>query len=410
MDLTRRLLALLLLASLTAASWVQALPPAIFEPPLEVRGQLVGELRLWTIPATGAFVAFKAPTPLGSSVTWILPNADGSSGQGLKTDGAGTLGWGAFGLAGTCVNSFVRALSVTVTPTCAQVDLTLDVTGLLPDANLAIAYSGVGACPRGQAVTTLTRATAPTCAAIPLATVIPTPGALLLGASTFPPGRWTTLAPPPFGDGALLMLQASVPTWKLRGVPGQRLVMVGNFPTWVSVPGVVLLPLNGADLPDASGSDNAPPTPVKYVSTGTQTTNAPKVTQTLWDFADATRTTILYTFILPADYASGALIRLKWRATANTSGVVTWACGQASTVERSTDDRALVSDAVVTVNSTAPGTLGQVVEATVGLTGTNLSASRKATLWCGRDGSNAGDTFTDTARLLALSFEYVRSN
>lgn len=39
------------------------------------------------------WVAFQAPTTVSSNVTWTLPNADGSSGQFLSTDGAGTLSW-----------------------------------------------------------------------------------------------------------------------------------------------------------------------------------------------------------------------------------------------------------------------------------------------------------------------------
>jgi hypothetical protein len=36
-------------------------------------------------------VSFKAPDSIASDVTWVLPSADGTSGQFLKTDGAGTL-------------------------------------------------------------------------------------------------------------------------------------------------------------------------------------------------------------------------------------------------------------------------------------------------------------------------------
>ncbi|MBL8000254.1 MAG: hypothetical protein JNL32_16645, partial [Candidatus Kapabacteria bacterium] len=39
------------------------------------------------------FVGFKAPNTIATSVTWTLPNADGTSGQVLRTDGAGNLSW-----------------------------------------------------------------------------------------------------------------------------------------------------------------------------------------------------------------------------------------------------------------------------------------------------------------------------
>ena len=39
------------------------------------------------------FVGFKAPASIANNVTWILPNADGGSGNSLVTDGAGNLSW-----------------------------------------------------------------------------------------------------------------------------------------------------------------------------------------------------------------------------------------------------------------------------------------------------------------------------
>ena len=39
------------------------------------------------------WVAFQAPATVSSNVTWTLPDADGSDGQVLKTDGSGALDW-----------------------------------------------------------------------------------------------------------------------------------------------------------------------------------------------------------------------------------------------------------------------------------------------------------------------------
>lgn len=39
------------------------------------------------------WVAFQAPATVSSNVTWTLPNADGTSGQVLSTNGTGTLSW-----------------------------------------------------------------------------------------------------------------------------------------------------------------------------------------------------------------------------------------------------------------------------------------------------------------------------
>ena len=43
----------------------------------------------------GQYVAFEAPATVSSSQVWVLPSADGSDGHALKTDGSGTLTWGA---------------------------------------------------------------------------------------------------------------------------------------------------------------------------------------------------------------------------------------------------------------------------------------------------------------------------
>jgi len=42
------------------------------------------------------WVAFQAPATVSSNVTWTLPNADGTSGQAISTDGSGTLSWSAY--------------------------------------------------------------------------------------------------------------------------------------------------------------------------------------------------------------------------------------------------------------------------------------------------------------------------
>lgn len=43
------------------------------------------------------YVGFQAPAAVASNKIWVLPNADGTNGQALITDGAGNLSWGAGG-------------------------------------------------------------------------------------------------------------------------------------------------------------------------------------------------------------------------------------------------------------------------------------------------------------------------
>ncbi|MFA6356428.1 MAG: hypothetical protein WCY23_04900, partial [Candidatus Omnitrophota bacterium] len=56
------------------------------------------ELRFNELAAGGVnYVGFKAPDAIGSDLIWTLPGVDGSSGHVLKTDGLGTLSFGAVG-------------------------------------------------------------------------------------------------------------------------------------------------------------------------------------------------------------------------------------------------------------------------------------------------------------------------
>lgn len=52
------------------------------------------DLKFFEASGNGSnYVGFQAPSAVGADVLWTLPNADGSAGQVLKTDGAGNLSW-----------------------------------------------------------------------------------------------------------------------------------------------------------------------------------------------------------------------------------------------------------------------------------------------------------------------------
>ena len=69
-------------------------------------------LQFYGINST-SFVAFKAADTIASNVTWILPAADGSSGQVLTTNGSGTLSFAAPVTAGTGITVTGNAVSIT---------------------------------------------------------------------------------------------------------------------------------------------------------------------------------------------------------------------------------------------------------------------------------------------------------
>jgi hypothetical protein len=57
-------------------------------------GTGTGELRMQERASNGQqYVGLKAPDLITSSVTWTLPNADGTAGRGLTTNGSGALAW-----------------------------------------------------------------------------------------------------------------------------------------------------------------------------------------------------------------------------------------------------------------------------------------------------------------------------
>ena len=58
----------------------------------EIRINATGELKLYDSDDSN-YVSFKSAGTVSSNVAWVLPSADGSSGQMLSTDGSGTLSW-----------------------------------------------------------------------------------------------------------------------------------------------------------------------------------------------------------------------------------------------------------------------------------------------------------------------------
>jgi hypothetical protein len=173
----------------------------------------------------------------------------------------------------------------------------------------------------------------------------------------------------------------------------------------------VRLPIEGATLPDASGSGNNPPEIVREISSGSQTTNSPKNTQTLAKFDAATDESLMWTLILPGNYTAGGTLRLIWKAASATSGATFWKGSIAVSTDSSTDDDAIVFNTVTGTSGTAPASQGQTLSTTIALTTTNMAANRKATIFVGRDADATlgTDDMTGDAILCAVTFEYTPS-
>lgn len=88
------------------------------------------DLKLYEDTDNGTnYAGFKAPAALAANIQWVLPNADGTANQVLKTDGSGNLGWttaaaGDVTLNGTqtLTNKTIDLGSNTISGTKAQFD------------------------------------------------------------------------------------------------------------------------------------------------------------------------------------------------------------------------------------------------------------------------------------------------
>lgn len=173
----------------------------------------------------------------------------------------------------------------------------------------------------------------------------------------------------------------------------------------VSIP----LPIPGGLAPDNSGTVNVPATPAMVVSSGTQTTNTPKVSYINLLFDQSTDEHWMWQFQMPGDYVSGGTLRLVW-GSAVTTGDVIWKGGIEIATASSTDlDAAIFNAADAAAASTVPGTVGHVKETTITLTMTGAGANLACVVFIGRDADAAGDTAAGDAALFAATFTYANA-
>jgi hypothetical protein len=90
-------------------------------------------------PNGSNYVGFRAPNSIASDVTWTLPNADGTSGQVLTTNGSGTLSWANDGVINFTSNRNTAAPNATV-PVHQLI-----ASGTESDIDIALTPKGTGA-------------------------------------------------------------------------------------------------------------------------------------------------------------------------------------------------------------------------------------------------------------------------
>jgi hypothetical protein len=164
----------------------------------------------------------------------------------------------------------------------------------------------------------------------------------------------------------------------------------------------VPLRIEAATLPDGTtGSATAELVREAAAASG----NMPGPTKTMARFDKDVDEHLMWSFMLPSDYASGGTVRLKWKVQSTATGNVIWKAG----IAISTDGSVEVSVATVTLAaaSAATGTPHVVIEVTLALTMTGAAANRYAQVFIGRDADNAADTLAVDACLLGARFEYA---
>lgn len=101
------------------------------------------------------YVAFRAPNSIATDVTWTLPNADGTNGQVLQTNGTGTLSWATVSGGGgsnvtlsyvrNIVNNLNTGFNLSFIPNSTQEVFGIASTGRVfwgvTDASSAVAYT-----------------------------------------------------------------------------------------------------------------------------------------------------------------------------------------------------------------------------------------------------------------------------
>lgn len=162
----------------------------------------------------------------------------------------------------------------------------------------------------------------------------------------------------------------------------------------------------GGEATDATGTGNNPAALSYEVSSGTQTSNTPKVSRLKLLFDPTTDEHWVFQFKMPGDYASGGTLRGQIGVNAVSPGNVYMKGGISESSGDRTDDLFLAADSSGAI--AMPATANQGTEFTIALTMTSIAANDEVVVFIGRDADNASDTVdSDDAQLTSLNFEYT---
>lgn len=169
--------------------------------------------------------------------------------------------------------------------------------------------------------------------------------------------------------------------------------------------GTILLPIGAAIIPDGSASNAAPAIQRVKSSAGAPT---PYFLQAAFDAS--TDEILMWSFRMPADYASSPVLKVQYKMASATSGDVIIA-GYVMAVTPG-DAQDVDADAFATVNTssatTVPGTAGYLGEISLTLTNADsVAAGDFVVVRLSRDADNGSDTATGDMEVVAVAIQYT---
>lgn len=172
--------------------------------------------------------------------------------------------------------------------------------------------------------------------------------------------------------------------------------------------GTIPLPMAAATPPDGSASNAAPqPQRVK----GSET--APAKHYLAYAFDAATDEHLWFAFRMPADYASGPVLKLLWQTndTGATESCV-WGCrlGAVTPADADTPNEHASATAQTTTTDINTTEANRLIETSITISNADsVAAGDLVFLLIYRDADNASDDLSSDALLIAASLEYTTS-
>lgn len=168
--------------------------------------------------------------------------------------------------------------------------------------------------------------------------------------------------------------------------------------------GTIILPIPGGTPPDGS-ANNAAAQPDRVKSSGASP--SPTFSQLLFD--PSTDEHWMWTFRMPANYASGLVAKLQWKANATSNSVV-WCVSIAAITPGDTATPNDKASATTNTATTSVNTSGarRVVETSITLSNADsVAANDWVCVTVFRDANNGSDNCSVDAELIAVTIEFT---